>query len=171
MLPPARLLEWDRRWLLECARAPAPPWVDRMLRLVTHAGGVTWTLVLPALLLVFAGSRHFALQILVANISSHLVVQALKRTIARPRPSNAIPCFDAMVHLPDQFSFPSGHACAATAVALSFLLTAHPAGLPLTLIAGLVGVSRVYLGVHYPSDVIVGHLLGAAGAISANLLI
>jgi undecaprenyl-diphosphatase len=168
MLPPARLLEWDRRWLLEFPRPSTPPWLGRMLRLVTHAGGVTWTLLLPALLLIPAGSRHFGLQLLVANISSHLLVQALKRSIARPRPSSVIPLFDASVRLPDEFSFPSGHACAATAIALSFLLEAHPAGMPLTLVAGFVGVSRVYLGVHYPSDVIAGHLLGAAGAITAS---
>src|SRR5262245_63647753 len=100
MLSPVRLHEWDRRWLLEFAQASPPPWLDRTLRLITHAGGVVWTLLLPALLLFPIDSRHLAIQLLVANISSHLVVQVLKRTIARPRPSAVIPRFDALVRLP-----------------------------------------------------------------------
>jgi undecaprenyl-diphosphatase len=171
LMLPVRFHEWEQRWLLEFARVSPPPWLDRSLHLVTHAGGVVWTLLFPAVLLVPQGSRPFAMLLLLANISSHLAVQLLKRTIARPRPSAVIPRFCPAIRLPDQFSFPSGHACAATAIAVPFVLAAHPAGMPLLIVAALVGVSRVYLGVHYPSDVIAGHLLGALGALAATLIV
>lgn len=164
-----RLMEWEQNWLVTLARANLPRWADRTLHLVTHAGGVACTLGLPAALLLPSRSRRFALILFVANIGSHLVVQLLKRTVARPRPSFALHGVTASVQLPDPFSFPSGHACAATAVAVTFLLARSPAGWPLLSLAILVGFSRIYLRVHYPSDVAVGHLIGGAGACSAWL--
>jgi undecaprenyl-diphosphatase len=77
----------------------------------------------------------------------------------------------ALVDLPDPYSFPSGHAAAATAVATSISL-AHPALAPALLpLAMLIARSRVTLRVHHPGDVIAGAVLGACGAIGANALL
>jgi undecaprenyl-diphosphatase len=86
----------------------------------------------------------------------------LKRLIARPRPHQRDSEIAPVIPPPDGFSFPSGHAmnafAAATAVAGTFPLL----GAGLLAISLLIGASRVFLGLHYPTDVAVGALLGIA---------
>ncbi len=143
-----------------------------MMKLLTHLGGATATLTPGLLLLVFGGAvRQLGLAMVVANIISHLPVQVLKRLVARARPadSNGVPL--ATVALPDPFSFPSGHAAAATAVAVTASL-AYPWVAPLVLpLAFLVALSRVTLRVHYLSDVVAGAILGLGGALAVRSLL
>jgi len=98
-----------------------------------------------------------------ANAASHLVVQLLKRSVVRPRPEYAgvLP----LALNPDAFSFPSGHACAAMAVAVTLCFGNLGWGIIALALALLVGISRVYLRVHYVTDVVVGQLLGALTAL------
>jgi len=129
------------------------------------------TLGVGAALTLFNRERHLGLAVLVANVASHLAVQVLKRAVHRPRPCDARGMPLALVDLPDPYSFPSGHAAAATAVATSISL-AHPALAPALLpLAMLIARSRVTLRVHHPGDVIAGVVLGACGAIGANALL
>lgn len=159
-----RLTLQDQRLIAALALRVAPWWLDRVLRLVTHLGGASVTVGVCLALLLFGGTRSLGLDAAKALLLSHLLVQALKRTVVRRRPTAMLPGIDALTTLPDHYSFPSGHACAAMALALTVLL-AHPIpGLPLLALAAAVGVSRVYLRVHYVTDVIVGQMLGAGTA-------
>jgi undecaprenyl-diphosphatase len=115
--------------------------------------------------LALPGTRHLGLVAGLANLVSHLMVQALKRTVVRRRPSAAIPELGALAALPDHYSFPSGHACAAMAIAVAALVVAPPVGGAALALALLVGMSRVYLRVHYMTDVVVGQFLGGATAL------
>jgi len=142
------------------------------MRGVTHLGGARAT-ILVGLLLCAAGGRELrvGLAALLANVGSHLVVQVLKRTVARARPCDADGHAIALIDLPDPFSFPSGHAAASFAVA-AVVGVAHPvAAPPLLALATLVAASRVRLRVHRPVDVVAGALLGLTGAAAAARLI
>jgi undecaprenyl-diphosphatase len=140
------------------------------MRRLTQLGGATATIA-AGLALVALGDRHTGLAALLANLLSHVPVQVLKRLVQRPRPCDAHGRPLALVELPDPFSFPSGHAAAATAVAASVAI-AHPmTGLALLPLAALVAASRVTLRVHHVGDVVAGAALGLAGAIGAAALL
>ena len=95
----------------------------------------------------------------------------LKLVTERARPPLADPTVQALVSLPESHSFPSGHAATAFAAA-TVVGVLHPRlRAPLLALALLVAVSRVYLGVHFWSDVLVGSLLGVAIGIAAARLV
>ena len=99
---------------------------------------------------------------------SHLAVQLLKRSVVRPRPSLPVG-MGFLVEPPDRFSFPSGHAAAALSVAMPlFLALSGPVAGAVLLVGLLVGISRCYLGVHYPGDVMVGWTLAALSVLAAG---
>jgi undecaprenyl-diphosphatase len=148
-----------------CAISPsASPSARARWTVITHAGGTG-----PSI--AAAGGPWFGccdLQeasrfALLTLLVSHLVVQLIKRTVGRGRPSRALDCA-ALVREPDRFSFPSGHATAAMSVALSYGAFFPAWSGPLLLLAMVVGFSRIRLGVHYPSDVLVGQMIAVATA-------
>jgi undecaprenyl-diphosphatase len=140
-----------------------------MMRWVTHFGSAGAT-VGAGLLLVLLEPR-LGLAVLLANAMSHVVVQVLKRLVARARPCDANGQLLALVPLPDPFSFPSGHAAAGMAVAGTLTLALPPAGLFLVPLAFAIAASRVALRVHHVSDVVAGAALGLAGALGAHHLL
>lgn len=103
--------------------------------------------------------------------ASHLMVQGLKRLAHRERPD--LPTgFSSLIEAPDRFSFPSGHAAAALSIALpvAAVLGGFAAG-AVVLLALLIGVSRCYLGVHYPGDVLMGWILASVSYVGGSLLL
>jgi undecaprenyl-diphosphatase len=141
-----------------------------MIRYLTHLGGPEFTVALPLLLMLPHGTRDLGLMMLGANASSHVVVQVLKRLVARPRPCDATGRSLALIDLPDPFSFPSGHAAAAAALAIPAAMT-HPWIAPLAIpLAGAVASTRIVLRVHHVSDVIAGLVLGGAAGVLVQAL-
>lgn len=140
--------------------------VLHLFRVVSRLGdGVFWyALMLGLLLTPGEGAAFVVMQMLLAGGSGTLIYKAIKGKTLRPRP------FEVHQHIAigiaplDKFSFPSGHTL--HAVAFTLVAVAHAPALAWGLVpfACLVGASRVVLGLHYPSDVLAGALIGAGVA-------
>jgi undecaprenyl-diphosphatase len=160
------LLEWDRRWTrrLNAGIGVAP--VRGMFRLVSRLGnGVFWYSVMLALCVTQGRSgMDVALRMLVAGAISLMVYKLLKSGTTRPRPYRVLAGIRAGMDPLDAFSFPSGHTL--HAVAFSMVAVSHFPALAWVLapFTVLVAISRVVLGLHYPSDVLAGALIGAGVA-------
>jgi undecaprenyl-diphosphatase len=158
-----RLGTYDER-LLHLVVRRRRPLLDRFMCTVTRladwpvALAITLSLLLGAVpgLERAGGTAAWTLAL------SHLGVEVLKRLFTRERPSLPVG-FHWLVGVPDRFSFPSGHATAALSVALPVALALPlPLALPVLALGVIVGVSRCYLGVHFPGDVLAGWGLSLA---------
>jgi membrane-associated phospholipid phosphatase len=95
-----------------------------------------------------------------AFLLAQVVSSELKTLTDRPRPSLTFATVHPLVHVPASGAFPSGHATTAAAVAAALWWSSRRASMALGAFALLIALSRVWLGVHYPSDVIAGLALG-----------
>ena len=147
---------------------PAP--LIAFMQAISWIGGGTprWVLVgLIAAAVRYWGGRRPALAIVAAVLFANIASSLLKAALDRPRP-------DLIAHLDhvSSASYPSGHATSAAALYLTLALLAPVQWRRATwtiavLMIGLTGLSRVTLGVHWPSDIVGGILLGAAFALTA----
>ncbi len=167
-----RLLGWDEALLLGFRRFHTP-WRTAVARSLTAMGdGKTWTMVGVACLATCTSrGAHVALRVGAATGIATLLSQALKRSLTRPRPTAAIAGFEALAANPDRFSFPSGHTAAAVGVAVAFAGEPHGLGAGALLLSIGIGLSRIYLGAHYPLDVAAGAALGVFAGVAARLLV
>jgi undecaprenyl-diphosphatase len=163
----------ERRLCLAMNRWGARRALIRMFRLVSRLGdGVFWY-ALMLVLALFAGRRGLqaALHMACVGIVAALLYRTLKRWTRRPRPFRAHADITPYIAPLDEFSFPSGHtlhAVSFTLIALAYFPWLAPLLLPFTL---LVAMSRVVLGLHYPSDVLAATVIGCALAGSSLWLV
>jgi undecaprenyl-diphosphatase len=136
---------------------------------ITVLGG-GWALVALVPFAVRRATRAVTAWLFAAIVAQSALVSLLKALIGRERPCDALGwCAPLAVASPGGASFPSGHAAGSFAFAAFVAVRAPRWAAPAFLWAALVACSRCVLGVHYPSDVVAGALLGAAvGAIFAR---
>jgi undecaprenyl-diphosphatase len=161
-----RIETFDRRLLWALARGRRP-YLTSFMKGLTRFGDPVPAIGMAVLLLsgVLPGLEAVGRDAALALALSHGISQVLKRAISRSRPTLPVG-FGSLIEPPDRFSFPSGHASATLSLALPLYLTV-PAliGAPVLGVALLIGLSRCYLGVHYPGDVAMGWGIAALSVV------
>ncbi len=141
--------------------------LDYIMPRITELGGLIFSGIMPLILIVinFGRSRPLGIELLASLSFSQVFVQLLKRTLTRERPYNILENIKTFDIVLKDYSFPSGHTTASFSMAtiLSYYLPQFM--FVFIALAFLVGISRMYLAVHYPTDVIVGIVLGVSSSI------
>lgn len=123
--------------------------------------GFIWIL-LGIIFLFPRKTRRAAILSLLSLLVAHLLCnEVIKDYVCRVRPYEVIDGLSILIARPTTYSFPSGHTmCSFAAAIVYFRHQPRRLGVPMLTLAVLIGISRLYVGVHYPSDVILGAILG-----------
>ena len=143
------------------------PFLDRLMTGITFLGNGGWIWTAAGfLLLFFPRTRRTGACVLVSLALGFLIGNVgLKNVIARSRPCWLDETIPVLVQVPRDYSFPSGHTLSSFAGAVS-IWRMHPRwGWAALFLAGLIGFSRLYLFVHFPTDVPAGAVIGTALAL------
>lgn len=149
-----------------------PKWLDRTMMAITELGNGIVTIAI-ALILFFAVNHHLAYKFVFGTLTLWLVVELLKVLIRRPRPFNRLANARIVGTRARGKSFPSGHTSQAfymAALLLQHFNMSIIAGLILYPVALLVGITRMYMGMHYPRDVLAGAILGTCWGIIGMII-
>ncbi len=141
------------------------------MRILTRIGdGYLWFLFVIILTLVHAEKSRVLLHASIAFAIELSIYKLFKTYLPRMRPCELLPYVTRLILPPDQNSFPSGHTAAA--FVMVFLVGMYSSFFfPFIFLLALgIGISRIYLGVHFPSDVIAGAFLGITSGFVSKIL-
>ena len=152
------------------------PGLDTLMELITYMANWETIVIICLLLICFPQTRRKAgISVSIASLLSTLVKAVIKTAVARPRPEESFFLIEQ-----SGFAYPSGHAMTGMAVYLLLLVLTREyitdskkknlLSVIFVFVAFAVGISRVYLGVHFPTDVIGGWVLGAATVIVSLMI-
>lgn len=148
------------------------PFLDFLMPLITMFGdnGIFWIAVSIALLF-FRKYRTCGIASLGSLLTGVLIGNVLiKNLVTRDRPCWINETINMLIEIPMDYSFPSGHTTASFTAATVIFLHDKRLGIPAYIIAVAVAFSRMYLYVHFPTDILVGAILGTGIAIGINAL-
>lgn len=158
-------------WIQEYLRNPV---LTPVLKVITTLGnnGAIWIL-LTLLILMLPKTRKVGCMMAVALLGTLLINNMLlKNLVARTRPYEVIEGLTYLVRQPTDLSFPSGHAGSSFAAACIMLRRLPKRyGIPAFLLAIVISLSRLYVGVHYPSDVLFGAISGILISYAAEAIV
>ena len=159
--------------ILDALQALRCPVLDALAVFFDAAGahGELW-IAFTAVLLAFRRTRKaglaMALALCLYMVSGHFI---LKPLFARPRPCDVNTAITILVKRPHGHSFPSGHTASAFAAAFALWLQNRKLGVPALVLAAFIAFTRLYLYVHFPTDVLGGLVLGIALGFFASWLV
>ncbi len=137
-------------------------WLDALCAFLSWAFqlGIPW-FILGAVLFCFKKTRSAGVILVAAVVLTFFFNElAIKNAVNRERPCTIDPGIQLAIEKPTSYSFPSGHTASCFAAVGTLLFTFKKLGIPLLLFAAFMGFSRMYLFVHFPTDVIAGAALG-----------
>lgn len=168
------LLNLDIGFLLFLQESVRTPILNSIMIFVTSLGngGMIW-IVATVLLMIPKKTRKVGITSAVALLLSLIINNnIIKNIVQRPRPFATFKELQIIVPIPSEFSFPSGHTASSFAAAsVFFRQLPKKLGLPSVILAGIIGFSRLYVGVHYPTDVIAGVIMGILLSYLAQILV
>ena len=168
-----KIIEADGNFLLWIQENVRTPILNNIFSFITSLGnsGMVW-IVIALFLLIQKKTRKIGIMCILGLVLSVLINnEILKNIVCRPRPFNAIHGLTSLA-FPKDFSFPSGHTGSSFAAAIViFRNLPKKLGIPSLVLAFMIAVSRLYIGVHYPTDVICGVITGAVCAFLAEFIV
>lgn len=168
------LLNLDGGFLLFLQESVRHPMLDSLMIFITTLGdgGMIW-IGATILLLIPKKTRNIGMMSAAALLGSLIINNNLiKNIVQRPRPFVTFTDLQIIIPTPSEYSFPSGHTSSSFAAAAVFYrYLPKKAGVPSVILAGLIGFSRLYVGVHYPTDVIAGVIMGILLSYLAEFLV
>lgn len=154
-------------------------WLNFIMKYVTYIGEFgAGAMVCAIVLLIFKKTRWAGVAVAIAFILDVLIVNViLKLSVNRARPWQTYPDLgfhefhsSIGVREPTDSSFPSGHTASLFCAALALIMYYKVKGLPALAVAFIVGLSRIYLCMHYPTDIIGGAIIGSVCSVAGYLL-
>lgn len=149
------------------------PFLDKIIPFITSLGnvGLVWIIISITLLMSKKYRKAGILAIYSLIISTVLGELFLKNIIGRSRPFIEISNINLLIQRPTSYSFPSGHTASSFAAVGAFLkmIDSKIVIIPLVVLGILIAFSRIYLMVHYPSDILGGIILGLISSKLASM--
>lgn len=171
------IMAWEEAFLLFLQNNVRTDFFDPIMQFFSFLGDFGWFWILIcAILIIYKPTRPIGIIAAVSLLVSACICNViLKPVVNRTRPYVAIEGLELITKIPYDSSFPSGHSNASFAVAcaVTWCLSKNKKwiGVILIVVAALIAFSRLYVGVHYPTDVIAGVVLGTSSSIFVFLLL
>ncbi len=148
------------------------PILDSIMKGLTNLCDSPVFLIPILVFLILPINRKSAVNALLSLLIAYLICNCfLKDLFFRCRPCWFEPTVKMLVEVPNSYSFPSGHTNAAFAVALGFLFRSKKIGISMVILATGIAISRMYLFVHWPTDILGGIISGAFSAVVSYFII
>lgn len=147
------------------------PILDKIMLFITSLGDDGWIwLATGVICLAFKKHRKMGFQLLISMLCTFILGNLiLKNIFARPRPCDIDTAVTLLLSRPHGHSFPSGHSINSMVAAVALFLNNKKIGIPAVIIATLIGFSRMYLFVHFPTDVLGGFAIAALVAVAVDV--
>ena len=168
------LIQIDSNILIFVQEHIRQPFLTPFVIIITNLGdsGIVW-IVISVLLIVMNKTRKVGAMCLTSLLCSFIISNLLlKNLFARVRAFDIITGLEVLIARPLDYSFPSGHT--ASSFAAAFIIYRNLPkrfGIPAMILAILISMSRLYLGVHYPSDILFGVIMGILAGYLAEKIV
>ena len=162
-------MEWEFS-ILYALQEIHNPVLDQIMLFITSLGDAGWFwIAIGVVCLIFKKHRKMGLQLLLSMLGTLILGNLIiKNLVARPRPCDIDAAVTLLISRPHGHSFPSGHSINSMAAAVALFLNNKKIGVPAIIIAALIGFSRLYLFVHFPTDVLAGFVIAVLVAIGVD---